>query len=265
MSSASDATSRWWEFYVVRYGMGTVVGAVIVFMLCKLSPTLAPMLFQAGKETNPTLDSATLVLLGVYGLAYCYLASAPILVFHAARHQMFVELPSKDRTLRLLVLTLASAIAVCVFPQPTSVETNTQWLLKLAIGIGSMVMLVQWHDVVSLLRKDGAQKNFDFYKTLTLQRNAEKTSIVESYRHLREHGNSFLIVVFELLLAFVMFAISRAYGHMTGLYLLTTVFLWVLPAALIWFVGSKLEHLFAHSPTAAIQTPASPSQPQSGT
>lgn len=259
-SGSSDSASRWWEFYVVRYGMGTVVGAVIVFMLCKFSPTLTPMLFQAGKDTDPTLDSATLVMLGVYGLAYCYLASAPILVFHAARHQMFDDPAPKLRALKLLALVLISALAACVFPQPTSVSENTQWLLKLAIGIGSLLILVQWHDVVSLLSKSGAKKNFDFYKTLAQQRNAEKTTIVESYRHLREHGNSFLIVVFELLLAFVMFAVSSAYGHMAGLYLLTTVFLWVLPAALIWFVGSKLEHLFAHPTTATPGTqPGAPS------
>jgi hypothetical protein len=262
-TNQNESGSRWWEFYAVRYGMGTVVGAVIVFILCKHNATLAPMLFQAGAATDPKLESATLVLLAGYGLAYCYLASAPILVLHATRHQMFDTQPQKHRALRWLVLLLGSAFAGCVVSPPTSASENAQWLLRAAIFIGTLLILMQWLCVWQLLSKEGAKKNFDSYKQLAEKRDTEKTSIVDSYRHLREHGNSFLIVVFELLLAFVMFAVSHAYSHLAGLYLLTAVFLWVLPAAVIWCVGTQLEHLFANLTTASTTatTTAPPSNP----
>ena len=36
---------------------------------------------------------------------------------------------------------------------------------------------------------------------------------VESYKHLREHGNTFLIIIFEILLAIILFQIKNNKGH----------------------------------------------------
>ena len=34
----------WWEFYIIRYSMGTIVGAVIVYALLKSNPELSQFL-----------------------------------------------------------------------------------------------------------------------------------------------------------------------------------------------------------------------------
>ena len=61
------------------------------------------------------------------------------------------------------------------------------------------------------------------------------TVYLESYKHLREHGNTFLIIIFEILLAILLYQIKD----------LTTftivIVLWILPAAFIWQFGNFLE------------------------
>ena len=57
----------------------------------------------------------------------------------------------------------------------------------------------------------------DFYDRLA-QKRAKNTEYVESYKHLREHGNSVSIVVFELLLAFVLWSLKPVGPHLTIVY-----------------------------------------------
>jgi hypothetical protein len=82
--STGYGTTRWWEYYAVRYLMPSVAGVAIVKWLCshggnKLLPLLSLPL--AGER----IDSASLILLFLYGNLFCYVASYPILVFHATR------------------------------------------------------------------------------------------------------------------------------------------------------------------------------------
>lgn len=78
-----DAGKSWWDFYAVRYAMASVVGALLIYGLLQSSATTMEILFipEYGKD----LGVAHLLLWGVLGLAYCYVASLPILVAHAAR------------------------------------------------------------------------------------------------------------------------------------------------------------------------------------
>lgn len=77
-----EDSSRWWEFYAVRYALGTVIGGVIFFFLCSTNPVLQQLIFGANVHT---LNAPILILLGAYGLAFCYFASAPVLVLHTTR------------------------------------------------------------------------------------------------------------------------------------------------------------------------------------
>jgi hypothetical protein len=81
--------------------MGTVVGGVVFFLLCNTNPALKPMLFdaEAGK-----IDGPLLALLAGYGLAYCYIASAPILVLHAGRFLLDISQGTKASLRRVLVV-----------------------------------------------------------------------------------------------------------------------------------------------------------------
>lgn len=69
---------RWWEYYLVRYLLGAITGAV-----CILKYKLLPTFFEdSAKLTVPYQFLAS----GIAGFAVCYIASIPILIFHAARH-----------------------------------------------------------------------------------------------------------------------------------------------------------------------------------
>ncbi|MGB6450067.1 MAG: hypothetical protein WBE92_04885, partial [Steroidobacteraceae bacterium] len=63
----------------------------------------------------------------------------------------------------------------------------------------------------------------------------QKSEYIESYRHLREHGNAYAILVAELVLALAVGAAPTWY-FVGGL-----ITLWTLPAAFVWGVGTWLE------------------------
>jgi hypothetical protein len=84
---------RWWEFYALRYALGTVMGVFILLYLFIHTDIatrfgLEKLAFLIPKDPKD-LSFTHLVILGVCGLAYCYLSSAPMLVFHALRVHVF--------------------------------------------------------------------------------------------------------------------------------------------------------------------------------
>jgi hypothetical protein len=89
-----------------------------------------------------------------------------------------------------------------------------------------------------------------FYEQLSVQRE-KRPDFVESYRHMREHGNAVSIVVFELLLAFILWSL-RPVGSVGGNAVLVAragliLAVWITPAALVWLVGSSLERYLSRS------------------
>ena len=84
---------RWWEFYALRYALGSVMGVFIllyIFIHTDIATKfgLEKLAFLIPKDPKD-LSFTHLVILGVCGLAYCYLSSAPMLVFHALRVNVF--------------------------------------------------------------------------------------------------------------------------------------------------------------------------------
>jgi len=84
----ASASGRWWEYYFIRYFFGTVIGAALVALfgesidpLKKLIPSLISDPHTAGAKDFTILIAC--------GLAYCYVASAPMLVLHTMRVQLF--------------------------------------------------------------------------------------------------------------------------------------------------------------------------------
>jgi len=68
-----------------------------------------------------------------------------------------------------------------------------------------------------------------------LKRSAE---FVDSYRHLREHGNAFYIVIMELLLAIPLYIFSL---YKNWFLFVVTLGLWLVPGAICWYLGNALE------------------------
>ena len=140
------------------------------------------------------------------GFAYCYIASAPMLLLHATRAQIGIN---RLRARWLFWTGIAAAIIVL-------------YLLTLGFGLtrwssSGFAPLVAWI-VLGFQAGVIADTILDRFKTLSAfylatARGREERPIaedVESYRHLREHGNAFAILTLEITLAFVLVSARRA-------------------------------------------------------
>jgi hypothetical protein len=77
-----------------------------------------------------------------------------------------------------------------------------------------------------------------FYSGLVTQRRRDrdlKRDYIESYRHLREHGNAFAIVICEILLGVVLAEVKSETQFIASL------LLWILPASSTWLIATWLE------------------------
>jgi hypothetical protein len=104
--------NKWWEYYAIRYFVGTVVGAGIVAYL-----NYAPgSPFEAALLALSDFKDATFTgvsLFAAIGFAFCYVASAPILLLHATReHLRFAGTKTHGG---LLLLALAALVALSVW------------------------------------------------------------------------------------------------------------------------------------------------------
>lgn len=87
-----QANNRWWESYLVRYFLGFIVGAFCVVVLAWKFGLVAEWLEATavvkkhGKEPTKPDWSYISFAVALLGLGYCYLASTPITVLHAARY-----------------------------------------------------------------------------------------------------------------------------------------------------------------------------------
>lgn len=242
MSSASEG--HWWEFYAVRYAQGTVVGAMIVYFLFSQNENLKRMLFLPQEPKD--FGMAHLILLAVYGLTYCYIASAPILVMHAGRGFLFKSkinpFPYKGMICRLAVLSgLSFGVPVCILA-----FWDLTFAQVLALFVYVVVIVIQLIVLVYVLGAKWGVAIEYFQRIVDKRGNSGYAGYVESYRHLREHGNSFLIVVFQVFLAFPIYVFVCAWGggdpfdSVRHLFLLVLV--WVTPGAFVWLYATKIEN-----------------------
>jgi len=202
MTEKSKKSSRWWEFYFVRYFVGTAVGFVIVvFLLFEPNSPLSGSNPFFKEITIKDLTAANVLLLSGIGLAFCYISSAPILVFHALRSAYEYSEQQRLRSTTFLgpmVAIISSLFVIVMFP-----------LCKSKSFIGDLGGVFAWMFVLVVVAIQmclyckvlyGGKAVDAFYCCLTKCRakagNADN-EYIESYQHLREHGNAFLILIFE--------------------------------------------------------------------
>jgi hypothetical protein len=259
------SNTRWWEFYFVRYAIGTLVGAFVVNQIVRLSPSLREaLLFGLGAE--PTVPRATL-LMG-YGLLLCYIASVPILVLHAARfaigHGPSLAKVSQSKPGKLfaqwrwlLCWIFAAFAALLIMTIAMGVARNAEaegFLLGLILWAVLIVLTMEYVTAfVMLVYNDRVYAGM---KRLAEARavNDDRGGFIESYRHLREHGNSLFIVGLEVVLGAALIGLIRVIENDVtvhdklfectrwGVILLTA---WMLPGIAVWFLGSIVERRFA--------------------
>ena len=293
--------TRWWENYAVRYLMPSVAGMAIVKWICWQGDNrLLSLLNLASEVRGPGIgfETSSLVLLFLYGDLFCYVASYPILVFHATRvidfkndrwrhHYLeryiatFVlgslalctarHWPEHRRYLAL-ALTLVFAALQMLRVRSVLAENNRR-RMKGSGGIrdkhnGDVTLLYAY--VFSLATRRGKREIRENtvqpkrkmmrpdsdVKNSNEQVNTEKLKggalwhkeYVETYRHLREHGNSAFIFVLELILATLVYCITipseSGAKQLSAIGLLFAI--WAFPAVSAHLVGQFLERRFSH-------------------
>jgi hypothetical protein len=246
---------QWWSSYLVRYAVGSVLGALLVYGLFQLSPTLAGVLFMPKTDT---LSVAHLSLWLVLGLAFCYLASAPILVLHAARF-VIEDRKWEDarRSARFWIeviahIGFAACMAYWAWQTSSSLLFLDRGIVLVGFFLGSLLIVMQVYAYTLLSRDCGTQQTAECLTLLAIERSAghgPSDDFVQSYRQLREHANAFLIVICEIFLAAFLAAVIlfcqsvflRPSWQAVASALILALLVWCLPASQIWWHAHRLE------------------------
>lgn len=194
-----------------------------------------------------------LILLWAYGIAFCYIASAPILVMHAGRGLLFKSTtnpnPHKNSLVHIAILIASVALiaALTFWKSPEKYELDyclVSVVFSLIIGMQlillAKILFFRWEStiqyMVSIINKRKQNRNFEF---------------VETYRHMREHGNAFFIVFFQIALASIIFLLSKddKLSHDETIATLSLILLaWISPAMIIWLFANKIENHLKEMP-----------------
>jgi len=239
----SQNNARWWETYLVRYITGSVVGAVIVYVILK----------KSGIDLIPCLDdikSSSLLVLSALGFAYCYLVSAPITLLHATR-SLFGK-PDGPGVSLFISCALATLVAIC-FAWLAQATYLSLWGLGVFAGI--LLSYVYYRAVNSYKKVKHEDQWRIWYSRLAISRENGSKEFIESYRHLREHGNAFFIVLLEISWAIPLFMIVSLSAEMEmemeikiTLMLCVTI-VWLSTGMACWILGNYLEQYLIDTPS----------------
>jgi hypothetical protein len=266
--------------------MPSVAGMVIVNWLCAHGATELRSLLSLPKY-GERLDAASLTLLFLYGNLFCYVASYPVLVFHATRVLDFVD-DKWPRRLSdgYLLTTLLAALAFVVTLRHEEVrywiafvlasafamvQLRRLWIIffpRVAVEGCSGTVSYSYGYSYALARRRGKSidtettkgnhvdhpgklvpADVDDEKVSTTRRIVWHKDYMDSYRHLREHGNSAFIFLLELTLAALTYCLITRSGRSAAQQLSTTGILfaiWATPAIFVHLIAQHLERRFSH-------------------
>jgi len=239
-------SNNWWEFYFVRYFVGSIVGGIIMLSILFHPDSGLSTIFLKTYNFNKLdinsigFEHLTIVL--TLGLSFCYIASSPILVFHTFRSKIDYSKNNNNKKLIKIGLaqigTLLDFIATCIFLYFILIYFFNWSFLTSILMLGYILIVwVQVRIVFFNLRK-GLKGLFKYYKKLTKERAKQskaKEEYIESYKHLREHGNAFLILFCEMILGMALFSASSIND------VVLILLFWIIPVLPVWLIGTYLE------------------------
>lgn len=285
MSSESGAY-RWWENYLVRYFMPSIAGAIVVNWLVTVAGCDFRHLLLLDVSDNG-LQTQTLVLLFLYGNLFCYVSSYPILGFHITRVIDFEGGKWKKNPLvDGYILTLILSIVVLFISRNIGDSRFYQLLPYVLVSIFSGLQIYRiylgmkhvsfegltgpiskiYAYTYSISRRRGVtEETVTTKQTSKAQEDKEgdafdeekewqkksqwRREVIDSYRHMREHGNSAFIFILEITLAglcYCVLIVNTTEGALYKLASLGVLFvIWALPAMFVHFVGQHIERRFS--------------------
>jgi len=256
--------NRWWEHYAIRYLVPTMTGMLFLRWLQLAVPEFfSPLLPAAGILAEPftfkNLGMAELLVWAGGGFAFAYLASLPILVFHATRSleaadSSALRRASTPAAATVFLIGASSALLVAKH----LVQRNEPWLAVAALSIVLIFSLIQLLRIVRATQRGFPAAKFasDLAKARTSGGSWTRkrtTDYVTSYRHLREHGNAAFIVLLQAALCALLYACltatqdSGTWGNWTpsqwAAYAMSFVLtvLWIGPSVAVHMLSQKME------------------------
>jgi len=272
-----------WNYYFLRYGVGTIIGAGIAALFLGYLTSVCPFFSIPSVKNNDSqfeLNGSAVSIYLFLGFAYCYIASAPGTVFHASRGLFWNQNVSQVRqsprpsfwllvSLALIVALALVMVAGCLHRGGNCQRHHFCFIIPVVFGVA--ILVFQWLLIVFTFTRFDRVRTFYFRLTerraeglvsektiigLKADSSIEKSSIerkakrngvseyVESFRDLREHGNAFEIIFLEIVLAATIFSLSYQSVFSAVLFIV----LWILPSALCWIVGTLLEFNLLNPP-----------------
>lgn len=252
MSNESTAT-RWWENYLVRYFLPSVAGMIIVRWLDlnienSITNYVPVFLLKDWKD----FGSAHLISWLLFGSLYCYISSYPILTFHATRVLDFKGRQGLVNNLWLNPYGHSVGFAVLAY---CAAWGDMLWLVFVAVIAFSGIQIIRIYKVYSrqelfgFLQGSEASVAYAYLNKLSKRRgikeekitvdnddgtviqekiNSRLVDLADSYKHLREHGNTAFIFMLELALCPIFFVALR---HQKGMadfsYVAILIFIWL--------------------------------------
>jgi len=277
-----SASNRWWENYLVRYFLPSIVGMLIVAWLQQntgLNRYATNISIHGWNDFN----TSYLVLWLLIGSLYCYIASYPALVFHATRVLDFVDVYGR---MRLGIWIAINPYLICILFAVAGWGCYRLRSVALSISVVFLFAIVQigrvlyvWNKIgdfglkKGVKAKDSASLAYAYLRFLADRRGNSGTlanndneqmtketekEIVETYRHLREHGNTAMIVLLELALCPILCVVfgdpcpleDHIACHIPQIdsLLSLVLVLWVLPSVFIHGFAQHLERRFSWFP-----------------
>lgn len=228
------------------------------------------------------LSAPILTLLVLYGNLFCYVASYPILGFHATRVIDHNDASWRPSCLDGHLLSLGMGIATLLFATlaPKSMGVVAAFSLAALFSIAQLVRLVKaikrkpikglkgetslaYGYIYAIAKRRGVAEQNTSSTTQQQPEDGEEFSpeeiteqktthwqreVVDTYRHMREHGNSAFIFFLELVLASLCYLVLSVEGYSAQqqLSLIGILFaVWALPAAAIHMLGQIIERRFS--------------------
>ncbi|MBC3622153.1 hypothetical protein [Vibrio metschnikovii] len=228
---------NWWEFYFVRYFIGSVLGAFILLAIffhpdSGMKNVLTDSIVIKDVKLND-ISSSMLIGLLFFGTAFCYVASAPVLVTHTLRYRFTDSWTIGGVTKRWIIIIILF-LALCYALWHALSQDWLRWFLVIPATYFVFIQLIMLCSCIKPANRD----IFGFYKKLAKDRakqSADRQEYIESYRHLREHGNAFLILICESALGMALFSCKSLNQF------IIVLIIWLIPVTPVWFIATFLE------------------------
>lgn len=263
--------NRWWENYLVRYFVPSIAGMVLVGIIAtQQQENIAKLLPRFLITEINKFETAHLVLWLLLGTLYCYIASYPILCFHATRVLDFKRIPAgkeditglstNNELLNPYLWTAVYALAIyAIYIFFKEYFFDLGLICTILFALLQIYRLYKAYSSLGLFtRKTVVKKTaaYAYMLVLSAKRGPDLESDdqnktvsrprsrvdIDSYKHLREHGNTAFIIFLEVAI------FPSAYWCVKNFKvweLALLIGVWVFPAMLTHYFAQHLEFLFS--------------------